>query len=229
MPTSESSDILSRLQALSDPGYQDFIANLLPTVDRERIIGVRAPDLRKLARELRKSGAAQGFMQDVPHQYHEENMLHAYVLCLEKDIDRALSGTEAFLPYVDNWAVCDSLKPAAFPLHPQAVAQRIPNWLNSPLPYVQRFGFVVLLNHFVEEHFDPIHLDWAASHKNGEYYVDMARAWYLSMALVYQWDAAYPVIAESKLDRWTHLKTIQKAVESRQISAERKELLKSFR
>ena len=219
----------ARLTALAEPGYRDFMAKLLPTVDRDHILGVRAPFLRNLAGELKKTGAADDFMGRLPHAVHEENLVHAYLLGLETDAVKALAQVDAFLLHVHNWAVCDAIKPLAFSRHHSAVAPRVRTWLDSPLPYAQRYGFVALLCHFLGEHFQEEHLLWAANHPAGDYYVDMARAWYLSMALVDHWEAGLPLIARRQLDPWTHRKAIQKAVESRQISPARKAILKSYR
>lgn len=222
-------NIRTRLLAMQDTGYRAFTAKLIPTMDPERIIGVRTPQLRALGKELAKDPQADAFLAALPHQYLEENSLHAFMIAGEKDFDRALQLTEAFLPHIDNWATCDSFSSKVFAKRPEEMLRRVQVWLKSPHPYTQRYAMGVLMSHFLGERFMPEQMQWVVQHRSGEYYVNMMRAWYLSMALVKQWDAALPVLQERRLDKWTHHKAIQKAVESFQVSPERKALLRSLR
>ena len=216
------------LFALSDEKYREFKKKLLPSVEEERIIGVRTPALRQYAKRLAKeSGTA--YLDLLPHHYIEENNLHAFIICGIKDLDEATSRTEEFLPHIDNWATCDSFMPGIFKKHPRTVYDRVREWLKSEHSYTVRYGVVTLLNNFLDGEFRPEMLELATGVKSGEYYIDMAVAWYFSIALVKQYDAALPYITECRLSQWTHNKAIQKAIESYRISPERKEYLRTLK
>ena len=222
-------EIQERLFRLQDTAYREFHSSLVPTGAKQTFIGVRVPALRTLAAELRREGKAEAFLRVLPHEYYEENALHALLLCGERDAERCFAELERFLPYVDNWAVCDSLNPKAFERDHALLREHIPGWLASERTYTIRFGIGMLLKHFLDEDFDPVCLDWVASLRSEEYYVRMMAAWYFAEALVKQYDAAVPFLKENRLERWTHNKAIQKAVESFRIPGERKEYLKSLR
>ena len=222
-------EIREKLFALQDAGYRDFNAKLLPTVDKERIIGVRTPALRKLARELLKSTDITVFMAELPHAYFEEDGLHAAFIEAIKDFEPCLIQVERFLPYIDNWATCDCLNPPVFRKHRAALLPHIRRWLDSGETYTVRFGVSMLMSHFLDEDFDTAYLEWVAKLRSEEYYVNMMIAWYFATALAKQYEAALPYIEQRRLDRWTHNKTIQKAVESYRIGGERKEYLKTLR
>ncbi len=223
--------IADRLRELRDEGYRDFHARLIPTVDPTRIIGVRTPDLRRLAREVaRDDELSERFLAELPHRYYEENNLHGALLCLRiKDIDGLFAELDRFLPYVDNWATCDMLSPKLFARHPDAAERKITEWLGSGHIYTVRFGVVSLLGFFLDERFRPEHFELLRTLKFGEYYIDMAVAWYFSFALIKQWDAALPIVESGTLDKRVHNMTIQKAVDSLRITPERKDRLRTLR
>ena len=212
-----------------DPAYRAFQSKLMPTVDPETVIGVRMPALRKLARELAGTPLAEGFLQRLPHRYYEENNLHGLLLSSIPDYAAAVAALEKFLPFVDNWATCDLLSPKAFRRHPPALPEQIRRWAGDPHPYTVRFGLGMLMSFYLEGAFRPEYLDLAASVRREEYYVKMMAAWYFATALAKQYDAALPYVEERRLDRWTHNKTIQKAVESYRITPEQKAYLRSLR
>lgn len=223
-------DIRKDLFEMQDTAYRDFHARLVPDIDRERIIGVRTPRLRAYVRRLAKSPLRDAFLAELPHRYYEENNLHAWLIpTLGGDIGEVLRRVEEFLPYIDNWATCDMFSPKVFARHHDEVLARIPSWLSSSHTYTVRFGIVTLLQFFLDEHFDPQHLMWAAALNSDEYYINMAVAWYLSTALVKQWDAALPLVESRTLPQWIHRMTIRKAVESYRITPERKRLLLSLK
>ncbi|MBR6119606.1 MAG: DNA alkylation repair protein [Oscillospiraceae bacterium] len=224
-----AASLRERLLAMSEPGYRAFSARLIPDLPPERILGVRSPALWALARELRGSDAADAFLGALPHLYQEENLLHGYLLAFERDFDRCLARVEAFLPWVDNWAVCDSLSLPCFKKHRQTLAEAIPGWLASGKTYTVRFGIKQLMDHFLEEDFDPAFPAAVAALRSEEYYVNMMRAWYFATALAKQWDAILPYFTQRRLDPWTHAKSIQKAVESFRVSPEQKALLRGLR
>ncbi len=222
-------DIQRDLFSMQDVAYGDFSAKLLPTIARERIIGVRLPLLRKYAKELQKSGHAERFMRDLPHVYLEEDHLHAMLIGLMRDAGECFAALEAFLPYVDNWAVCDSLRPKAVTKDREATLAHISAYLQSEHPYTVRFGIELLMVYFLDEHFSPEHLSTVASVKSEEYYVNMMIAWYFATALAKRWDAALPYLEGRRLSPWVHRKTIQKAIESDRVTAEQKDFLRGLR
>ncbi len=220
-----SGELYGVLLRHQDPVYQDMQRRLLPTVDPETILGVRTPVLRQLARELEDGEA---FQENLPHRYFEENQIHAFLLERKKDFDKTAQAVEAFLPYVNNWATCDQLRPKAF-RNREKLLPLISKWLASPAPYTVRFGLGMLLCHFLDEDFRPEFLEMAASVKSDEYYVNMMVAWYFATALAKQYDATLPYITGCRLEVWIHNKTIQKAVESFRVPPEHKEFLKTCR
>jgi 3-methyladenine DNA glycosylase AlkD len=222
-------DIIGRLFELSDGVYAEFQAKLTPNLARERFIGVRIPLLRSLAKELKNSAQAQEFLRGLPHKYYEEDMLHAMLINEIKDFDECLAALEEFLPYMDNWAVCDSCNPAVFKKNHARLLPPAKKWARSEESYTRRFGLNMFMKHYLDADFDPSLLALAAEGRSEEYYVNMMTAFYFATALAKQWDAAYPYIAEKRLDKWTHNKTIQKATESFRISEERKALLRSMK
>lgn len=214
-----------KLFSLCDEKYAAFSAKLIPTVAPDRFIGVRSPQLRALAKELKNN--ASEFLGELPHQYHEENMLHAYLLCEEKKYAILVEETERFLPYVDNWAVCDSLAPRAFSRHKAELLPRVVKWMASEHEYTVRFGIGMLMRHYLDADFRPEHLRWVSAVRREEYYIKMMQAWYFATALAKQWDATLPVL--DSLGPWVRQKSIQKALESFRVSDDHKTILKELR
>ncbi len=227
--TASAASIRERLLGMAESEYRDFSAKLIPNLDPARILGVRSPALRGLARELRGSEAARDFLESLPHRYQEENLLHAYLLGYERDRLQVLERVEAFLPQVDNWAVCDCLSLPCFKKHRGELAAVIPGWLASGHCYTLRFGIKQLMDHFLEEDFRPDDPARVAQISSEEYYVNMMRAWYFATALAKQWEAALPYLEPGRLDPWTRRRAIQKALESFRISPEHKTLLREMR
>lgn len=227
------SDILNEIEkelfSLADEKYRDFSASLIPTVDKNNVIGVRTPELRKLAKTLAKDERTAEFLSALPHKYQEENSLHGFIISLEKDFDTAVSEIERFLPFIDNWAVCDTTSPKVFAKNKPALLEYIKKWLRSDRTYTVRFGVGMLMQHFLDEAFESEQMTLVADIRSEEYYVKMMQAWYFATALAKQYDAAFEVIKEKRLEKWTHNKTIQKAVESYRITDEKKALLREYR
>lgn len=221
--------IRARLFLLADPAYRAFQQPLIPTVPPERVIGVRTPALRALARELAGTSAAETFRADLPHRYFEENQLHAFLIERIRHFGETVAALEAFLPYVDNWATCDMLSPKIFKKHLPVVYERVKQWLQSGHVYTVRFGIVTLLGFYLEDAFQPEMLRMVAEVTVDDYYVKMAVAWYFSIALVKQYDYAIAYIQKQILEPWTHNKAVQKAIESRRIAPEQKEYLRSLK
>ena len=226
--------ILADLRALADSSYRAFHSKLVPTVDSERILGVRTPALRGYARQLAREhpGDARFFMAETPHVFYEENNLHGELIGLlcARDFEATLCELDRFLPQVDNWATCDLLAPKILAKHPaQTLVQVRDHWLASDHLYTVRFGINELMRDFLGERFEAEHLGWVASLPAGEYYLDMGRAWYFSMALVKQYDATIGMFEHPVLDSWTHNKALQKARESRRVSDETKAYLQGLK
>ena len=221
--------IEQELLSMRDEEYAGFQRKLLPTVPADRIIGVRTPQLRALAKKIAKDGETDLFLAALPHNYFEEDQLHAFIISLDKDIRSCLTRVEAFLPYIDNWATCDQLSPVSFAADPGILLQYIRGWIRSENIYTVRFALVLLMRHFLDDLFSEECIELAASAASGEYYIDMAKAWYFATALAKQYDAALPYLELRKLDIWTHNKAIQKSIESYRISAERKEYLRTLK
>lgn len=214
---------------LQDTAYRDFHSSLMPGVDKETVIGIRTPVLRKFAKEYAKSGEIEQFMRELPHKYYEENNLHMMLIGQIKGYDECISELEKFLPYIDNWATCDSPLPKCFDKNKEDVLERAKNWIATDATYVKRFGMGVMMRLFLDEDFKEEYIQLVASVKSEEYYVNMMIAWYMATALAKQWDAAIPYIQERRLSEWVHRKSIQKAVESYRITPEQKEYLKGLR
>lgn len=222
-------EIRKRLFKLQDKKYRDFQCRLIPTLESTTIIGVRTPELRKYAKELVKQKDMQNFLHFLPHQYFEENQLHAFIISEIKDNKQCLEELNRFLPFVDNWATCDQLSPKVFKKNRSELMDQIKQWVCSDKTYMVRFGIGMLLEHFLDDGFDPIYLEMVSNISSEEYYIHMMIAWYFATALAKQYTKALPYIEEQRLDIWTHNKTIQKAVESRRITLEQKEYLKRLK
>ena len=221
--------IRETLFSLRDEKFAAFQARLIPNVAPERIIGVRTPALRKLAKTLRGSGEAEEFLKALPHDFFEENNLHAFLLCEMKDFDACVQAVEDFLPYVDNWATCDQMSPGVFRKNKQALLPYIRCWIASERCYTRRFGTGMLMSHFLDEDFREEYLRLVSDERSEEYYVNMMIAWYFATALAKQYEAALPYLENRRLDPWVHNKTIQKAVESFRVSDEHKACLRALK
>ena len=223
-------ELQQNLFGMRDAAYAAFIAKLTPGFPPSHFIGVRVPLLRTIARSFAKEEAAsQRFLPHLPHSYYEEDMLHGMLISLVKDYDRCLDLIDRFLPYVDNWAVCDTLSPKVFAKHKAQLLENILRWSSSSHTYTCRFGLRMLMTHFLDDSFSADFLEIPAAIRSEEYYVKMMVAWFFATALAKQWEATLPYLENRQLDPWTHRKTIQKAIESYRIPPERKDYLRTLR
>ncbi len=222
-------EIRKDLFLLQDKKYRDFQTKLIPTAAADSIIGVRTPELRKYAKKLIKRDDISAFLDDLPHQYFDENQLHAFILSEMKDYEKCIEEVSRFLPYIDNWATCDQLSPKVFKKHRQELLNPVKIWICSDQTYTIRFAVGMLMEHFLNEDFDRAYPEMVSGIRSEEYYVNMMTAWYFATALAKQYDAVLPYIEGRRLDVWTHNKAIQKAVESYRIAPEQKEYLKSLK
>ncbi len=221
--------IQTQLFELQDLKYRDFHAKLMPGIDKETIIGIRVPVLRKFAKEFAKTEEADCFLRELSHRYYEENNLHMMLISGILDYEKCLMEIERFLPYVNNWATCDMPTPKCFAKHKQELLPVIKKWIASDETYTIRYGIGTLMNLYLDADFKEEYVKLVTDVKSDEYYVNMMIAWYLATALAKQWDAVIPYLREHKLSSWVHKKTIQKAVESYRITEEQKRYLKSLR
>lgn len=222
-------DILQALFDLQDLPYKAFSEKLIPNVPPERVIGVRMPVLRRFAKSVAKTPEAAAFVRSLPHTYHEENLLHGCLIEQIRDFDACAAALDAFLPHVDNWAVCDCMSPKALDREPEKLLSQIDRWIESGETYTVRFAIGQLMRWFLDERFDPAYPEKVAAVRSDAYYVNMMRAWYFATALAKQYDAVLPYLVRNRLDVWTHNKTIQKAVESYRVTPQAKAYLRTLR
>ena len=214
---------------MQDLKYKNFSEKIIPDIPKESIIGVRVPELRKFTKTFIKSGNINRFLKDVPHKYFEENNIHAFILQNIVDFDSAIKELEKFLPYINNWATCDSFVPKAFLKNTDILFPYIEKWIKSSHVYTVRYAVCLLMKLYLDDNFDSYHLKMVSDIKSDEYYVNMVRAWYFATALAKQYDSAIGYIEGNILDIWTHNKTIQKAIESYRIDKKTKKYLSSMR
>lgn len=222
-------EIQKHLFELQDMAYRDFHSRLMPGIDKETIIGIRVPVLRKYAKSIAGTELSEKFIKELPHRYYEENNLHMMLITGIKDYDRCISEIERFLPYIDNWATCDFPAPKCFENHKEDLLPVIKRWIASSGTYTIRYGIGMLMRLYLDADFDPEYVRIVAEVKSDEYYVNMMIAWYMATALAKQWDVVIPYIEEHRMPDWVHRKTIQKAVESYRITDEQKRYLKGYR
>ena len=221
--------IREELKLQQDTKYRDLQIRIIPTVKPETIIGVRTPELRKMAKQFSADEEIGTFLDDLPHAFFEENQLHAFIISGMKDYKECIQALNRFLPYVDNWATCDQMSPRVFRKHRTELPEEIKKWIGSAESYTIRFGIGMLMEHYLDEDFDMKYPEAVAAVRSKEYYVNMMIAWYFATALAKQYDAVLPYIENHRLDGGTHNKAIQKAVESFRITPEQKEYLKTLK
>ena len=221
--------VQKQLFAMQDLKYRDFQCKLMPTVASDTVIGVRTPELRKFAKEFSKKPDVDEFLKILPHKYYEENNLHGFLIETIKDYDRVITELDAFLPYVDNWATCDLMRPKIFQKHLEELLGKIKEWINDDHTYTIRFGIEMLMSFYLDEQFCPEFLELVSYVQSEEYYVNMMVAWYFATALAKQYDDTLPYIEQHRLSKWTHNKAIQKAVESYRISDGQKTYLRTLK
>ena len=224
-------EIKKRLFALQDTQYKAFHSKLVPNINADKIIGVRTPELRKLAKEYAKNKQIDDFLASAEHDYYEETNLHGFIISETKDYDQCIKELDRFLPVVDNWATCDLLSPKVFKQkkNHERLIEDIKRWMSSDQPYTVRFGIEMLMSYFLDDDFKPEYLQWVAKEKGEHYYIKMMVAWFFATALAKQWDAAIAFIEQKTMDKWVHNKAIQKAVESYRITDSQKAYLRTLK
>ncbi len=222
-------DIQKELFRQQDENYRKFQSKLIPSIAADTVIGVRTPVLRKLAKKLVKHDDIQDFLKDLPHKYFDENQLHAFIISEINGFDECMAELENFLPYVDNWATCDQMSPKVFKKHKEELLKHIKKWIDSEHIYTVRFGVKMLMDHFLDDDYNPKYPKMVAELRSEEYYINMMIAWYFATALAKQYESILPYIEGKRLADWTHNKTIQKSIESNRITDEQKQYLKLLR
>lgn len=226
--------IYERLLEAQDLEYKDFQSKLVPNISPDTMIGVRTPQLRAIAKDFAKSGDAKEFLENLPHKFYEENLMHFFLIAMIKDFDECVREVERFLPFIDCWPVCDQSSPKVFKKNHGKILPLVKKWISSDHVYTSRFGMRILMNEFLDEDFKSEYLKWVASkmpplNLDADYYLKMMVAWFFATALAKQYDAALPFIERKKLELWTHNKAIQKATESFRVSDEHKEYLRTLK
>lgn len=221
--------VYERLAACGNEEYTDFVSKLVPNVPKETILGVKTPDMRRIAKEIGGTGEAEAFLTELPHRYYEENLVHFFLIAMIRDFDRCVQAVETFLPYVDCWPVCDQSTPKVFAKNHKKLLPLIRKWTASDHVYTARFGIRMLMNEFLGEDFKPEYLAWVAAVKGEDYYIKMMVAWYFATALAKRYDESVVYIEQRKLEPWTHRKAIQKAIESFRVTEAHKEYLRTLR
>ena len=226
-------EIQKELFEKQDLKYKAFQSKLIPTVDAAKVIGVRTPDLRAIAKKFASHPEIEKFLSTLPHEYYDENQVHAFVLSLIKDYDECVSHIDKFLPFVDNWATCDQMRPKVFSKkqYRKPLLNDVERWINAPTTnvYTVRFGIETLMSFFLDDDFNPKFLKWVSKIRSEEYYLNMMVAWFFATALAKQYEATIPFIEKHRLDIWTHNKTIQKAIESYRITEDQKSNLRTLK
>ena len=221
--------ILNDLLSFGDLEYRDFNSKLIPNIEKENIIGVRVPILRKYAKEIKNTALATEFLKSLPHKYLEENILHALLLENIKTYDDTIKALNEFLPFVDNWAVCDIMSIKIFKNHTDILPKQLDRWLEDTHPYTIRFAIKMYMTYFLDENFDVSYMTKISEIHSNEYYINMMIAWYFATALAKQYDTTIKFIENKKLPLWVHNKTITKAIESYRITPQQKEYLRTLK
>ena len=221
--------VYEQLMHARDEKYRQFQIKLVPGIDPDTIIGVRTPAMRAIAKDVYRNGDWEAFLDEAPHRYYEEKLVHFFIVAMIRDFDECVARVEEFLPYVDCWPISDQATPTCFKKHHEQLLPYIRKWMDSDHVYTARFGMRMLMNEFLDIDFRVEYLEWVADKQGEDYYLKMMQAWYFATALAKQYDATVTYIEEHRLSDWVHRKSIQKAVESFRVSEEHKAYLKSFR
>lgn len=224
-------EIRQNLLAQQDLGYKAFHIKLVPGINPDTVIGVRSPHIKQLAKKWARDSRIGEFLAILPHYYFEENSLHGQIIAEVKDYDECIREVDRFLPFIDNWATCDTLSPKCFrkKANKPRLIEDIKRWLASAEPFTIRFGQEQLMCHFLDDDFHPDYLAWMAREQNDHYYVRMMVAWFFATALAKQWDATITYFENPRMAKWTHNKAIQKAIESYRVSPEQKAYLRTLK
>jgi 3-methyladenine DNA glycosylase AlkD len=210
--------------------FREFTEKLVPDT-KYPMLGVRVPKIRKIAKNAVKNGVAESFIKE-KHVFYEEYFLHGLILGnLKTNFDTLLIEIENFLPYIDNWAICDSTVSSfkIFKKHKAEVFEKIKVWIKSKNPYTVRFAIVTLLWYFIDEEYLDKAITLVKNAYCEHYYVNMAIAWFFSVSLAKYYDNTLHIIEGKELPLFVHNKTIQKCIESFRITDKQKQYLKTLK
>ena len=238
-------DIQNRLASLADPEFRSFHMKLIPTVKPERVLGVRTPAVRALAKEIMSEpDDCRAFLNDLPHRFYDEDQLHAVFISGVRDVCQAMTELERFLPYVDNWATCDILSPSCFKKDPKTLRDfchdtLVPYRSSDVAPdmvYTVRFAVNMLMKFFLGDRLEEWMPDTVASlvctednerFPRADYYLDMGAAWYFATALAYNRGDILPYLSERGRMRDTVRRmAVRKSIESYRIDDKTKDYLR---
>lgn len=222
-------NLIARLNEVKDDKYKDFQTKLVPNINHDTILGIRTPDMRKIAKEVFENNDFDSFLNELPHKYYEENLIHFFVISMIKDFDKCIEETERFLPYVDCWPVSDQATPKSFRKNHDKLLPYIKKWIKSKHIYTARFGIRMLMNEYLDDDFKEEYLNLVASVKGDDYYLKMMIAWFFATALAKKYEKTILYFENHRLSEWVHKKAIQKAIESYRISDEHKKYLRSLK
>ena len=221
--------IYDRLIEYKDDKYKEFQSKLVPNIDKDTILGVRTPNMKRIAKDVFGTKEANLFLRSVPHKYYEENLVHMFLVSMLKDFDSCIQELNFFLPYVDCWPVSDQSSPKVFHKMHDKLIGIVKNWIQSEHIYTARFGIRILMNEYLGDDFKVEYLDLIANKKGDDYYLKMMQAWYFATSLAKKYEETIPYFENHLLDPIVFKKAIQKALESFRVSDFHKEYLKSLR
>lgn len=224
-------EIIDELLKNQDMEYKKFQEKLIPSVEADKIIGVRTPSLRLIAKRIFNENKYVEFLSELPHKYFEENQIHGFLFSWIKDYDFLVTEVEKFFPYIDNWATCDQISPSIFQKNKEKIFPKIVEWCSSgdDEEYKVRFSIRMMMNYFLDSDFSDDKLYIISDIKSEKYYVQMMIAWFFATALAKQYDAAMQIIQSERLEKWTHNKAIQKALESFRVDSLHKTQLRKLK
>lgn len=221
--------VYEKLLACRDEEFGAFQRKLVPNISPDTIIGVRTPQMRKIAKEVFGTEEGDSFIKKLPHTYYEENMVHFFMISLIRDFEECFRAVEEFLPFVDCWPVSDQSTPKVFKKNHEKLIPAVTRWIASNHVYTARFGLRMLMNEYLGEDFKEEYLELAASKTGEDYYLKMMVAWFFATALAKRYEESVVYLEQCRLDPWVHKKTIQKAVESFRVSEEHKNYLRTLK
>jgi 3-methyladenine DNA glycosylase AlkD len=212
-----------------DNNYKEFQSKLIPNINKDTILGIRTPALRRMAKDIFNSNEIDKFLNDLPHKYYEENLIHFFVISMIKDFEECINEVEKFLPYVDCWPVSDQATPKVFKKNHSKLLPYVKKWIKSKHVYTSRFGIRILMNEYLDNDFKKEYLKIVSSIKSDEYYLKMMIAWYFATALSKRYDETIYYFENRLLDDWIHKKAIQKAIESYRVTDKHKSYLRTLK
>lgn len=222
-------NLIEYCKSNSDQKYLQFHQKLIPNVDN--LLGIRVPLIKSIAKEIAK-GNWQQYIPLVECRYYEETMLNGLVIGnIKANLDIVLPLIKAFIPKIDNWAVCDSFC-ASLKItnkYKNEMFEFLQEYLQSNEEFKLRFAVVMLMDYYIDdENIDQL-LNIFNNVKHDGYYVKMAVAWALSFCFIKQREKTLTFFQHNNLDNFTYQKALQKTVESNRVCDEDKLLIRQMK